>query len=114
MAGNSRLKAAHTLNMQEVPVVWFEGSDDEGGCDDPGTEPPPLVPASRPGDLWILGNHVLLRGNSTKPDDVRRVMNPDLLTYARTKVSGWGSSAALLDVRDPGKARLIGGSGWTV
>ena len=27
IAGNTRLKAAKSLGMEEVPVVWFEGSD---------------------------------------------------------------------------------------
>jgi DNA modification methylase len=35
---------------------------------------PPLNPVSRPGDLWLLGDHRLLCGDSTKPDDVVRVM----------------------------------------
>ncbi len=27
IAGNTRLKAAHQLGLDEVPVVWFEGTD---------------------------------------------------------------------------------------
>lgn len=36
---------------------------------------PPRHPASRPGDLWILGDHRLLCGDSTNHQDVRRLMN---------------------------------------
>lgn len=36
---------------------------------------PPRNPASRTGDLWILGDHRLLCGDSTSHDDVRRLMN---------------------------------------
>ena len=36
---------------------------------------PPLNPVSRPGDLWLLGDHRLLCGDSTKADDVIRVMH---------------------------------------
>ena len=36
---------------------------------------PPLNSVSRPGDLWLLGNHRLLCGDSTKADDVIRVMH---------------------------------------
>ena len=36
---------------------------------------PPRNPASRTGDLWILGDHRLLCGDSTSAIDVRRPMN---------------------------------------
>lgn len=35
----------------------------------------PEDPVSRPGDLWILGNHRLLCGDSTVATDVERVLN---------------------------------------
>src|SRR5512132_4078980 len=36
---------------------------------------PPANPASRTGDLWLLGGHRLLCGDSTKAPDVIRVVN---------------------------------------
>ncbi|WP_075220704.1 DNA modification methylase [Acuticoccus yangtzensis] len=51
-----------------------------GGGSDGSTPPvtvpePPRNPASRAGDLWILGDHRLMCGDSTSAADVRRLMN---------------------------------------
>lgn len=51
------------------------GGGAEGEVDDPGPEEPPEVPASRLGDLWMLGDHRLLCGDSTKAADVARALD---------------------------------------
>ncbi|MBI4881792.1 MAG: DNA modification methylase, partial [Planctomycetes bacterium] len=149
VAGHTRLKAAHSLGLTEVPVFWFSGSDldatafaiadnrshefaswdepalaklleelraedalegvgfveedidqllaalagaDAAGTfaedvDDPGPQEPPESPITRTGDLWILGEHRLLCGDSTHPADVARVLS--------------GAPAALLSTDPP-------------
>jgi DNA modification methylase len=48
----------------------------QGGLTDPDAVPePPVTPTSEPGDLWIMGDHRLLCGDSTQPHDVVRVMD---------------------------------------
>ncbi len=141
VAGHTRLKAAEKLGMDEVPVIWFQGSDldaaaynvadnkthdfsswddaslasilqvlkDEDALEgvgfsdaevaellaqlddsqptiieDPGPDEPPEHPVSQPGDLWILGEHRLLCGDSTNLPDVKRVMGNDLANLVAT------------------------------
>jgi DNA modification methylase len=46
------------------------------GLTDPDAIPePPDQPTTKPGDLWILGNHRLLCGDSAKPEDVDRLVD---------------------------------------
>ena len=61
------------------------------GEDGPGTTAPPAVipepprnPVSRTGDLWLLGEHRLLCGDSTSYNDVRRLMNGERATLFAT------------------------------
>ncbi|MCC7173376.1 MAG: DNA modification methylase [Planctomycetes bacterium] len=54
---------------------------------DDGPEAPPVNPVTRLGDLWTLGDHRLLCGDSTNADDVARLMN--------------GEKAALLSTDSP-------------
>jgi DNA modification methylase len=51
---------------------------------DDGAEPPPAVAASKLGDLWCLGDHRLLCGDSTSSKDVHRVMAGDKAALVAT------------------------------
>src|SRR5918996_396601 len=90
LAGHTRLEAARQLGLATAPVHIARGltpaqarayrlmdnraSEDaarEGEDDVPET---PADPVSRPGDLWLLGPHRLLCGDSTVATDVERVL----------------------------------------
>jgi hypothetical protein len=51
------------------------GSESSEGLTDPDVVPePPDEAVTQPGDLWILGNHRLLCGDSSKSEDVDRLL----------------------------------------
>ncbi len=47
----------------------------EGLCDPDDIPEPPEEPTTQPGDLWILGDHRLLCGDSAKAGDVDRLLD---------------------------------------
>src|SRR5579871_641325 len=47
----------------------------EGQCDPDAIPEPPDEPITKPGDLWQLGSHRLLCGDSAKPEDVDRLLD---------------------------------------
>ncbi len=62
------------------------GMNEEGGglTEDDAIPETPVDPVSRPGDLWILGNHRLLCGDSTMLSDVEKLMGGELADMAFT------------------------------
>ena len=46
-----------------------------GECDPDEIPEPPDAAITKPGDLWILGDHRLLCGDSSKPEDVDRLLD---------------------------------------
>jgi|GEM_PF-1022314 len=54
----------------------------QGQADADDVPEPPVVPVTKSGDLWILGSHRLLCGDSTKPEDVARLMNGETASLA--------------------------------
>ena len=68
----------------DLELLGFD-SDVLAGLLDPGVQPgltdpdevpePPDEPVTQPGDLWLLGNHRLLCGDSSKAEDVDRLLD---------------------------------------
>ena len=98
----------HALNATgfDLDLTGFDQEDrllapldgDDGLAGEDVIPEPPVDPVSRPGDLWLLGGHRLLCGDSTKADDVVRVMHnqkailfasdpPYLVDYTGTNLS---------------------------
>lgn len=61
------------------------GSEPNAGWTDPDAIPePPDEPMSQPGDLWLLGKHRLLCGDSSKAEDVDRLLGGAIVHLVHT------------------------------
>jgi hypothetical protein len=87
------------------------------GLTDPDDAPAaPEHPVSEPGDLWLLGRHRLLCGDSTVATDVERVLGgvePHLMVtdppYGVEYDAGWRAHAPITRRRTDGRARMPAG-----
>jgi len=59
-------------------------SPTEGQCDPDDVPAPPDEATTRPGDLWLLGRHRLLCGDSSKAEDVDRLLDGALVHLVNT------------------------------
>ena len=72
-------------SSQEIDELLAELSAQEApDLEDPGPSEPPSSPTTRPGDLWILGSHRLLCGDSTDPGQVFQVMGDEKAALVAT------------------------------
>lgn len=63
------------LNMDSFMQEFFEDNTVEPGCDEDETPEPPVEPKTKLGDIYVLGNHRLLCGDSTSIDAVENLMD---------------------------------------
>jgi DNA modification methylase len=63
------------LGFDEEELTRLMSGDVEQGLTDPDDVPlPPDAATTRPGDLWVLGNHRLLCGDSSNPEHLDRLL----------------------------------------
>jgi DNA modification methylase len=82
---------------------------------------PPKDPISRPGDIWVLGNHRLICGDSSKADVVARVMGtlkPFIMVtdppYGVEYDPEWRKTAGLNNSKRMGKIQNDGQASWRI
>lgn len=64
------------LGFEQQDLAKYLDGDVADGLNDPDDVPaPPDEAITQPGDLWILGEHRLLCGDSSKPGDVDRLLD---------------------------------------
>lgn len=62
------------FNQDELAQLLDPGVKD-GLCDPDEVPAPPDEATTKPGDLWLLGDHRLLCGDASKPEDVDRLLD---------------------------------------
>jgi DNA modification methylase len=73
------------LGFGEDELAELLGRDvKEGLCDPDDVPAPPDEAITRPGDLWVLGEHRLLCGDSSKPEDVDRLLDGAVIHLVNT------------------------------
>ena len=94
----------------DVPI---EEEPTEGLTDPDDVPDVPEEPTTKPGDLWILGDHRLLCGDSTKAEDVERLMDgnsPELMVtdppYGVNYDANWRNEAKRPDGTPYGASAL--------
>lgn len=60
---------------EDVEALITPLEDPENLDDEDGTPAPPTEPFSKPGDIWKLGPHRLMCGDSTSPDDLAKLVD---------------------------------------
>ena len=70
--------------LDELLGDLSDGDGTTGEIEEDEVPEPPEEPITKPGDLWILGKHRLLCGDSTKAEDVERLMGGDTINLAFT------------------------------
>jgi len=71
------------FNEEELAKL-LDGGVQEGLTDPDEVPAPPDEAITRPGDLWTLGNHRLLCGDSSKPEDVDRLLDGATIDLVNT------------------------------
>ena len=123
-------KLLQTIPDSELGMTGFEAKDldalvaklDVSGADLDDDEVPaaPENPTTKPGDLWILGDHRLLCGDSTSSSDVERVLGgrtPFIMVtdppYGVSYEPEWRNDAGLSSTGRTGKVANDDQADWT-
>jgi DNA modification methylase len=110
------------LSEEHDIAPWFEQEDlaeiigeveqlpAEGNTDPDEVPEAPEDPITKPGDLWILGNHRLLCGDSTNPQHVERLMDDKKADMVFTDPPyGMNLDTDYSTIKGSAKAKIKGG-----
>ncbi len=120
-----RIIGGGELTTAQLNIAGFSPAELQtlsGNADmaDDDVPPPPAVPITQPGDLWILGSHRLVCGDSTRADHVALALDgaqPDLMVtdppYGVSLDSTWRDEFSPVKQKHTGLIRNDGRTDWT-
>jgi ParB-like chromosome segregation protein Spo0J len=107
------------FDEQELAKLLAAQDATDGLCDEDAAPPVPQTPTSKAGDLWLLGRHRLLCGDSTNAQDVSRLLGavkPTLLVtdqpYGVQYDPEWRKRAGVNNSNRMGKVRNHDRADW--
>jgi DNA modification methylase len=119
IVGGAEISAAD-LGIAGFSELELRALMGQGDMDDDEAPPPPRVPVTQPGDLWILGDHRLVCGDATKADAVALALGglkPRLMTtdppYGVNLDSTWRDEFSPVKQKHTGLIRNDGRRDWT-
>jgi DNA modification methylase len=72
------------FSTEEWEALIAGEETDKEGLTDENAVPEVVEPISKPGDLWVLGEHKVLCGDATKLDDYKRLLGDELVDMTFT------------------------------
>lgn len=119
IVGSGEISAAH-LEVAGFSAAELRALDGHPQMDDDDVPAPPAVPITQPGDLWLLGEHRLLCGDSTRADHVQLVLaggQPELMVtdppYGVSLDSTWRDEFSPVKQKHTGKISNDTRNDWT-
>lgn len=95
------------LDEWGLNIDWDEPEETEGLTDADDVPEVPEEATTKPGDLWLLGEHRLLCGDSTKAEDVERLMdgNKADMVFTDPPYALFGNSTGVAGITDDNMVR---------
>ena len=95
------------LDEWGLNIDWDEPEETEGLTDADDVPEVPEEATTKPGDVWLLGEHRLLCGDSTKAEDVERLMdgNKADMVFTDPPYALFGNSTGVAGITDDNMVR---------